>query len=182
MANVLINEHTLGSIADAIRKKTGKTDKLLPIYMPMEILNIVSGGASGNFNMTEVTLASNHSTQEWKTICTIPFVGQNLFNDKLFLMLIRKDTTEITYSIPLIMGCNSAYLNSSYALAVKRTSYGASISYKPNAVDGYQLSNPNGKDISRVGIKDSNGDIRIYPEQSYLFEAGTYVVIYGLLS
>lgn len=138
--------------------------------------------ASGNFNMTEVTLASNHSTKEWKTICTIPFVGQNLFNDKLFLMMFRKDTTELTYSIPVIMGCNSAYLNSSYALAIKRTSYGVSVSYKPGAVDGYQLSNPNGKEISRIGIKDSNGDIQIYPEQSYSFEAGTYVVIYGLLS
>ena len=138
--------------------------------------------AGGNFNMIEVTLASNHSAQEWKTICTIPFVGQNLFNDKLFLMLIRKDTTELTYSIPIIMACNSPYLNSSYTLSFKRTSYGTSVSYKPNAEDGYQLSNPNGKEISRVCVKDSNGDIQIYPEQSYSFVAGTYVVIYGLLS
>lgn len=45
MANVLIEEQTLTDIADAIRAKSGKTDKMLPNAMSEEITNL-SGGAN----------------------------------------------------------------------------------------------------------------------------------------
>lgn len=42
MANVLIQDNTIKEIANAIRSKTGKTDKIFPRNMPDEILSIVS--------------------------------------------------------------------------------------------------------------------------------------------
>lgn len=46
MKNVLINEETMIFIGDAIREKTGKSDKILPKNMPDEIKSIKSGGAT----------------------------------------------------------------------------------------------------------------------------------------
>lgn len=40
MGNVLINSDTLTAIGNAIRAKTGKTDKIIPKDMPTEINNI----------------------------------------------------------------------------------------------------------------------------------------------
>lgn len=42
MANVWIDENTMGSIGDAIRGKTGGTEKILPADMPNEIASIVT--------------------------------------------------------------------------------------------------------------------------------------------
>ena len=43
MANVLVENATLQSIADAIRNKTGKTETMLPAEMPAEISGIETG-------------------------------------------------------------------------------------------------------------------------------------------
>ena len=42
MANVWIDENTMGNIGDAIRGKTGGTEKILPADMPNEIASIVT--------------------------------------------------------------------------------------------------------------------------------------------
>lgn len=44
MADVFIEESTMTAIADSIRAKTGKEDKILPADMPAEIDGIESGG------------------------------------------------------------------------------------------------------------------------------------------
>ena len=177
MANVFIEESTMTNIGKAIRSKTGKTSKILPADMPEEILNIVSGG---DFSVEEVTLASDHSTQEWKDLCTIPALGQLCKNERAFAMLVRKSTTELTYSIPVVMACNSPCIAGLYTMGIKKTSYGYGTSY--NATDKtYSLTNPNGKSISRIYLRNIAGNVRIYPEQSYSFVAGTYVLIYGVL-
>ena len=43
MANVLVEENTLNNIANAIRNKNGKTNKMLPSEMPSEIASIETG-------------------------------------------------------------------------------------------------------------------------------------------
>ena len=48
MANVFIDESVMSSIGDAIRSKTGKTDKILPANMPEEIESIEGGGTDNN--------------------------------------------------------------------------------------------------------------------------------------
>lgn len=48
MANVLVDEQTLKNIADSIRAKSGKTDKMLPSAMSTEIDNLSSGGSGGS--------------------------------------------------------------------------------------------------------------------------------------
>lgn len=45
--NVLIDENTMKAIADAIRKKTGKTAKILPADMAAEIESINGSGSAG---------------------------------------------------------------------------------------------------------------------------------------
>lgn len=47
--NVLINENTMLNIAEAIRGKTGKTDKILPANMPAEIASIETSPKLINF-------------------------------------------------------------------------------------------------------------------------------------
>lgn len=136
---------------------------------------------SDNFYATEVTLASNYSTQEYEEICTIPFLAENVKNDNLFVMLLMKDSVATSYSIPVVMGCNSPYLIGSYVLGIKKTSYGTSVSIKTSTDTDYKLTT--GKttpDIARVYVTASGG-VRIYPETGYSFVAGTYSVIYGLL-
>ena len=134
-----------------------------------------------NFYSTEVTLASDYSTQAYTTICTIPFLADNRSNDNLFVMLLLKDTTATSYSIPVVMGCNSPYLIGSYALGIKKTSYGTSVSIKTSTDTDYKLTNGRTTSaIARVYVTSSGG-VRIYPETSYMFVAGTYSVIYGIL-
>lgn len=48
MANVLVEEQTLKNIADSIRAKSGKTEKMLPSAMSNEIDNLPSGGTGGS--------------------------------------------------------------------------------------------------------------------------------------
>lgn len=51
MAKYVIEDTTLNNTANAIREKTGKTDKLTPSNFATEIASIVSGGGSSNFKM-----------------------------------------------------------------------------------------------------------------------------------
>ena len=51
MAKYVIEDTTLNNTANAIREKTGKTDKITPSNFATEIASIVSGGGSSNFKM-----------------------------------------------------------------------------------------------------------------------------------
>ena len=145
------------------------------------IQSLIDGyGQGGNFAVTEATLASSYGTNTGKVLCTIPYIGEHINDPGLFVMLMRKDTTEIILSVPIVMACNSAYLNSSYSIAVQRTKYGVSVAYKPNEANGYQLNNSSATDMPRV-YADASGNVYILPYGSYTFEAGTYSVIYGIL-
>ena len=137
-------------------------------------------GAGGNFFKTEAVLASEYATKVGKVLCTIPYIGEHINDDGLFVALIRKDTSEMTLTIPMVMACNSPYLNSSYSMAIQRTQYGASVAYKAGAADGYQLNNSTNTDMPRV-YADSSGNVYILPYSSYSFYSGTYSVIYGIL-
>lgn len=53
----LINK--LNSIGDAIRSKTGGTDKLTLDAMPSAILSIATGGSGGSLQMAKITRATN---------------------------------------------------------------------------------------------------------------------------
>lgn len=63
MANVLIEESTLFSVADAIRKKSGKSDLMKPAEMPAEIEALPSGGGSGV--VLRITFDGNFEGQEY---------------------------------------------------------------------------------------------------------------------
>lgn len=137
-------------------------------------------GAGGNFFKTEAVLASEYATKVGKVLCTIPYIGEHINDDGLFVALIRKDTSDMTLTIPMVMACNSPYLNSSYSMAIQRTQYGVSVAYKAGAADGYQLNNSTNTDMHRV-YADSSGNVYILPYSNYSFYSGTYSVIYGIL-
>lgn len=137
-------------------------------------------GEGGNFFKAEANLASEYATKVGKVLCTIPYIGEHINDPGLFVALLRKDTSELTLTIPMVMACNSPYLNSSYSMAIQRTQYGVSVAYKAGAADGYQLNNSTKTDMPRV-YADSSGNVYILPYSSYSFYAGTYSVIYGIL-
>ncbi|MBR5223242.1 MAG: hypothetical protein IKV81_03660 [Clostridia bacterium] len=61
MPNVFIENATLENIADAIRNKTGKTEKMLPAEMPAEIESIEAGGGGGlKYTSGTVEFASSY--------------------------------------------------------------------------------------------------------------------------
>lgn len=62
MANVLVEESTLQSIADSIRAKSGKTEKMLPSAMASEITNLPSGGGVGNLTKYTKFIATPDSS------------------------------------------------------------------------------------------------------------------------
>ena len=55
MAEVLIQDSTLVAIADAIREKTGKTNKILPSNMSSEISTISSSESATNIDTSDAT-------------------------------------------------------------------------------------------------------------------------------
>lgn len=181
--NKVVNSSKLDSdlttVADAIRSKGGTSKALaFPAGFVSAIEAIEAGG--GNFFVTEATLVSSYGSKTGKVLCTIPYIGEHINDPGLFVMLMRKDTLELVLSVPIVMACNSAYLNSSYSIAVQRTQYGLSATYKPNKANGYQLNNSSAKDMPRV-YADASGNVYILPCGSYTFEGGTYSVIYGIL-
>lgn len=141
-----------------------------------------SGGSSGggNFFVTEAALASDYATKTGKVLCNIPYIGEHINDSGLFVALIKKDTIGLTLSIPFVMACNTAWLNSSYTIAIQRTQYGMSAAYRGGGLDGYQLNNSSATDMPRV-YADASGNVYILPYSNYSFVAGTYSVIYGIL-
>ena len=59
MAEVLIQDSTLVAIADAIREKTGKTNKILPSNMSSEISTISSSESATNIDTSDATATSD---------------------------------------------------------------------------------------------------------------------------
>lgn len=138
------------------------------------------GGDGGSFMVAEVVLANEHTSKTPKILCTIPYIGEHINDPGLFVLLMRKDTSEMTLSVSVAMACNSAFLNNSYSLSVLRSNYGLVGEYKTGAQEDYKVNNATGTAMNRV-YADSAGNVYILPYSSYSFAAGTYIVIYGVL-
>lgn len=69
MAKYVIEDTTLNNTANAIREKTGKTDKITPSNFATEIASIESGGSGSNselkIEVQEYTPASNETIHEF---------------------------------------------------------------------------------------------------------------------
>lgn len=72
MSKVFIEESTLSAIGDSIRAKTGKTDMIPPLQMPIEIASIQSGGGA------------TMKTVEGTLPLTVVGVGQRLEDYKIY--------------------------------------------------------------------------------------------------
>lgn len=168
----LTGTQTIAGDADLV---AGNIKKGVSIF---GVTGTLETGSGGNFAVAEVTLASNYGSTVGKKIGSYPLAGVSFLEENLFAMLVRKDTTEQTYSIPIVMACNTAYLNGSYSLALKRTSYGVTVAYRAGDED-YKLSNATGWQMARIYMY--NGGVYIIAESGYSFLAGTYYLIVGVL-
>lgn len=62
MSKVFIEESTLTAIGDSIRAKTGKTDMIPPLQMPIEIENVYEAGYQEAYNAMKLTVDMSDET------------------------------------------------------------------------------------------------------------------------
>jgi len=91
MANVFIDENTLIAIADAIRAKTGNTDKMLPKDMSVAIDGITGGGGGSSNDVRYVTFMNGNTVLYVKPVA----VGDDCVNvlTKGFIETPTKEST-----------------------------------------------------------------------------------------
>ena len=91
MANVFIDENTLIAIADAIRAKTGNTDKILPKDMSVAIDGITTGGGGSSNDVRYVTFMNGNTVLYVKPVA----VGDDCVNvlTKGFIETPTKEST-----------------------------------------------------------------------------------------
>ncbi len=91
MANVFIDENTLIAIADAIRAKTGNTDKMLPKDMSVAIDSITVGGGGSSNDVRYVTFMNGNTVLYVKPVA----VGDDCVNvlTKGFIETPTKEST-----------------------------------------------------------------------------------------
>lgn len=105
MANVYLQDSTLTAIGDAIRSKTGKSDKILPKDMPAEIEGISGGGGGGGSKFTVTCADSSTGTGEHEggELVELTYNG-NVFTtwniDKGTNVILAADTANTKFVMP----------------------------------------------------------------------------------
>ena len=144
MANVFIDENTLIAIADAIRAKTGNTDKMLPKDMSVAIDGITAGGGGSSNDVRYVTFMNGNTVLYVKPVA----VGDDCVNvlTKGFIETPTKESTVdtvYTYSGWSLTDGGSTDTNALANVAEDRTvyaSYTESVRYYTvNFYDGETL-------------------------------------------
>ena len=134
--NYIIKGETLESIADAIREKTGKSDKMLPTEFAEEINAISGGGGSGEkLTLFTPSISLNSVTSELTiTDENGGFVqGYNLYaNDELVTVLTSKTATL------------ADYIEHTETLNIKVQAVGANFNPSDYAVVEWKYVNVNG--------------------------------------
>ena len=145
------------------------------------VVSVASSGGSGaeNIGIASVTIASDLSAASPVAICNIPFVKEHIYDANLFVALMRKDTTQKSPSVSFAISCNSAVFNGCYFLTALRVNYQYVLDTTTS--NAYKVSSANGTGYNRV-YANGYGDILVRPQgDGYIFAAGDYAVIYGLL-
>ena len=100
--STIIKDETLASVADAIREKTGKTDKMTPVEMATEIAEIPTGG--------EDTLAEylSNATYEYAVPATVTQLVSKAFQNMARLSKISFNGKTKAYNDgSLFSGCSN---------------------------------------------------------------------------
>lgn len=137
-----------------------------------------SSGSSGSVYSTTATLSSNYSTASWKQLCNIPFLGENISNSGLFVILNRVSATSESGAVSLCAASNGAYFNGNYFVSVIHGTYSASVDTLSSS--NYALSMSNASSYTRI-YADSSGNLYIRPDGSgTTFASGEYLIMYGI--
>lgn len=116
MSKVMVNESSLTSIGDAIRSKTGTTEKYKPSQMAAAIMNIVSGsGGVSDFSELEYAEMTSSSsvvipdlssfTEDFSKVVLLAIQSSS----SVYLYLRGIDTERTEYPEIFYFGPNSAY-------------------------------------------------------------------------
>lgn len=137
-----------------------------------------SGGSSGSVYSTTATLSANYSTASWQKLCNIPFLGENINNSGLFVILNRVSATATSGAVSICAASNGAYFNGTYFVSIIHGSYGASVDALSSST--YTLSSSSMSSYTRI-YADSSGNLYIRPDGSgTTFAAGEYLIMYGI--
>lgn len=137
-----------------------------------------SSGGGGEIYRTTATLDSNYSTASWKKLCNIPFLGENISNHDLFVILNRVSTSSVSAAVSICAASNGAYFNGNNFASIIHGAYGTSVDTLSSS--NYTLSSSSATSYTRI-YADSSGNLYIRPDGSgTTFASGEYMVLYGI--
>lgn len=145
----------------------------------VNVANSGGGSGGGNIGIATASIASDLSAASPVSICNIPFVAEHINDSNLFVALFRKDTTAKSPAVSFAISANSAYFNGCYFLTALKVNYNYVIDTTTSTA--FKLNSSSGTGYNRI-YANSAGNIYVRPQgDGYIFAAGDYAVIYGLL-
>lgn len=137
-----------------------------------------SSSGGGEIYRTTATLDSSYSTASWKKLCNIPFLGENISNSGLFVILNRVSVSAVSNAVSICAASNGAYFNGNYFVSIIHGSYSASVDTLSSS--NYTLSSSSSTSYTRI-YADSSGNLYIRPDGSgTTFASGEYMILYGI--
>lgn len=198
MTEYIIKEETLINIADAIRSKTGNSNRLSPIQMASEISSISTSqnGSSSESNIFYVSEQATVNESCQGTFVTLisgnSQIAEKWNNPNLFVVMspnsleaIDSNTYSGCYQWTFMMASNKQLIVSGsdsdiwYGVGIYLMT-GKSYTYPSTLEVPYNLNNTNNTNYSYLNVTES-GDVRIYICNYDVLSAGQYTVTVGLL-
>lgn len=149
------------------------------------VVNVPTGGGSDSFHVKQITFSSalGAGTNKIQTLVSNEdFVKSNYASEEFFAMLVplnAADTVHAAKVVPWVYQGNRALVKS------KSVAYGARL--EGNGSSGYATGNAHTSKISTSGytvaLRATNaGTISLYVAADYTVPAGSYLLLYGLLT
>lgn len=198
MTEYIIKEETLINIADAIRSKTGNSNRLSPLQMVSEISSIStsqneSSSESNVFYISEQTTVNEPCQGTFATLISgNSQIAANWNNPNLFVMIspnsleaIDTNTYSGCYQWTFMTASNKQLVISDsesdiwYGVGIYLMT-GKSYAYPSTLEIPYNLNNTSNTNYSYINVTD-NGDVRVYICSYDVLSAGQYTVTVGLL-
>ena len=195
MAEYLIQDTTLQSMADAIRSKNNSSATMTPDQMitAIQTLPVGNSGSSTSNNFTSIQAHIDaHTTGAFVTLVSNnEFIQNNYNNSNLFIIITPNNVDAIdgsAYSSAYCWTCMFAG-NKNMSTSTDNIWYGMGIymmlgkgqSYPSTLEISYSLNDTSSTNYSYINA-NSNGDIRVYICSYDVIASGDYTVTFGLLA
>lgn len=195
MAEYLIQDTTLQSMADAIRSKNNSSATMTPDQMitAIQALPVGNSGSSTSNNFTSIQAHIDaHTTGAFVTLVSNnEFIQNNYNNSNLFIIITPNNVDAIdgsAYSSTYCWTCMFAG-NKNMTTSTENIWYGMGIymmlgkgvSYPSTLEISHSLNDTSSTNYSYINAS-SNGDIRVYICSYDVIASGDYTVTFGLLA